>query len=65
MAKQTFEGTSLESYEEAVKNAIETDPRGDERTDRFEYTVVNMTCVFGGFTHQYNYNVKLERDVQP
>jgi flavin-binding protein dodecin len=60
-AKKTFNGQSGTSIEEAIKNAIETDPKVDPGTDIFNYEVVKLKVDFGGFTAATTYRVVLER----
>lgn len=61
MATKTFEGKSTKSLEDAIKNAIDQDPKGDGQTDMFYYKVVDFRCEFGGFVLSTTYIVKLER----
>ena len=61
MVTKTFEGQPDKSVEEAIKNTIEQDPRGDEGTDIFHYRVAETMCDFGDFTRAYTYKVKIER----
>jgi len=58
---KTFEGQSTESVEDAIKNAIDQDPKNDAATDLFKYKIVDFTCEYGGFVLSTTYKVKIER----
>jgi len=58
-AKKSFKGQSETSIEDAIKNAIGSDPRGNQGTDN--YNVADLNIVWGGFTQAITYQVILER----
>jgi hypothetical protein len=57
----SFEGQSGNSIEDAIKDAIAKDPKGDVGTDLFHYRVADLKCDFGGIVEATTYKVKLER----
>jgi flavin-binding protein dodecin len=59
--KKSFQGESEKSIEDAIANAIATDPRSDPGTDIFHYDIADMKVVFGGFVATTTYQVTLER----
>ncbi|TWJ03202.1 hypothetical protein JN11_00739 [Mucilaginibacter frigoritolerans] len=60
-AKKSFKGQSEVSIEDAIKNAIGSDPRGDQGTDEFNYDVAHLKVIWGGFAQTTTYKVILER----
>lgn len=57
-----FQGKSENfSLEEAMKDAISKDPKGDPGTDIFNYEVIETKCSFGGFVETYRLYVKIKR----
>ena len=59
--KKTFKGQSEMSIEDAIHNAIKTDPRNDPGTDIYNYDVSKVKVVFGVFAATTTYQVVLER----
>ncbi len=61
MAALDFKGESTESIEDAIKKAIDSDPKGDQGTDIFNYEVDKINVVFGGFIPTTTYKVTIKR----
>lgn len=61
--KKQFKGESEVSIEDAIGCAIAGDPRGDQGTDLFEYSVDKIKVSWGGFAEKATYFVVLSREV--
>jgi hypothetical protein len=60
-AKNSFKGQSETSIEDAIRIAIQSDPKSDPGADIHNYNIAHLNIVWGGFTQPTIYQLTLER----